>query len=147
MSLARTMWAILAVIVSACATTDYVGTTYPPTSNVDVYFRDADVKRAFSVMGTAKTEGTEYLTFEAMEEQLVKDAMAKGADGIIVDGMDTVTVGSTTTTSGKAKDKPSYVVTQDGKLKNVGGSGHYDEMSTTTDIRDHVLTARLIKYE
>lgn len=147
MYLAKTTCAVLFIFMSGCATTDYVGTTYPPTSNVDVYFRDADVKRDFSVMGTAKTEGTEYLTFEAMEEQLVKDAMAKGADGIIVDGMDTITVGSTTTTSGKAKDKPSYVVTQDGKLKNVGGSGHYDEMSTTTDIRDHVLTARLIKYD
>ncbi len=73
--------------------------------------------------------------------------MARGADAIVIDGMDTITVGSTTSTSGQSDDPPKYVVTQDGELKNVGGKGHYDAISTTSDIRDKVLSARLIKYQ
>ncbi len=144
-------WNLLSLLIlgmlTGCATTDYVGQTYPPTENVDIFFSTDDIPRQYTVMGTAKTEGTEYLTFEAIEQQLVKDAMARGADAIVIDGMETITVGSTTTTSGKSNDTPKYVVTQDGELKNVGGSGHYDAMSSTTDIRDKVLSARLIKYQ
>jgi hypothetical protein len=61
--------------------------------------------------------------------------------------MDTITVGSTSSTSGKSDGKPRYIMTDDGKIKNVGGDGHYNSISTTTDIRDKVIKARLIKYE
>ncbi len=139
-------WLIIGAL-AGCATTDYVGQSYPPTENVDIFFSTDDIERQYTVMGTAKTEGTEYLSFEAIEQQLVKDAMARGADAIVIDGMETITVGSTTTTSGQSDDPPKYVVTQDGELKNVGGKGHYDAISTTSDIRDNVLSARLIKYQ
>jgi hypothetical protein len=135
------------LLLVACATTDYVGETYTPTTHVDVFFDASEISRSFKTMGTAKTEGTEYLTFEVIEQQLVKDAMSKGADAIIIDGMDTIKVGSTSSTSGKSAGKPRYIVTEDGKLKNVGGDGHYSSISTTTDIRDKVIKARLIKYD
>lgn len=145
------LWIALSVLTCSalfgCATTDYVGQSYAPTEHVDIYFSTDDVERQFTVMGTAKTEGTEYLTFEAIEQQLVTDAMARGADAIVIDGMDTITVGSTSNTRGQSYEKPRYVVTQDGKIRNVGGTGHYDEISTTTDIRDKVMSARLIKYQ
>lgn len=138
---------VATMVLSACATTDYVGETYAPTTHVDVFFAESDVGRTYKTIGTARTEGTEYMTFETIEQQLVTDAMAKGADAVIIDGMETVTVGSTTTTNGTSQDKPRYVVTQDGKLKNVGGDGHYDSIATTTDVRDKVISARLIKYQ
>ncbi len=141
------LWVLMLGTLVGCATTDYVGQSYPPTDSVDIFFSADDIAREYIVMGTAKTEGTEYLTFEAIEQQLVKDAMARGADAIVIDGMETITVGSTTNVSGQSGDPPKYVVTQDGKLKNVGGEGHYDAISTTTDIRDKVLSARLIKYQ
>ncbi len=137
----------LLLLVVSCATTDYVGESYTPTTHVDIYFDAADVNRPFKTMGTAQTEGTEYLSFEAIQQQLVQDAMAKGADGIIIDGMDTIKVGESRSTSGKSDEGPRYVVTKDGKLKNVGGDGHYDSVSTTTDIRDKIIKAHLIKYQ
>lgn len=133
--------------LTACATTDYVGETYAPTTHVDIFFDASEISRSYKTMGTAQTEGTEYLTFEAIEQQLVTDAMAKGADAIIIQDMDTITVGSTSSTSGKSDQKPRYILTENGKLKNVGGDGHYDSISTTTDIRDKVIKARLIKYD
>jgi hypothetical protein len=42
-------------------------------------------------------------------------------------------------------EQPRYVLTEYGKLENVGGDGHYDSISTTTDIRDKVIRARLVK--
>jgi hypothetical protein len=106
-----------------------------------------DISRSYKTMGTAKTEGTEYLSFEVIEQQLVTDAMAKGADAIIIEGMDTITVGSTSSTSGNSYEQPRYILTEYGKLENVGGDGHYSSISTTTDIRDKVIKARLIKYD
>ena len=140
---------LLAFIVFSlvgCATTDYVGETYAPTSHVDVYFATTDIGRPYKVIGQSKTEGSEYMSFELMQEQLVKDAMAKGADAVLIGGMETVVTGSYTSTDGTAKENPRYVITKDGKVKNKGGSGHYNSISTTTDIRDHVLAAKMIKY-
>lgn len=64
-----------------------------------------------------------------------------------INDMDTITVGSTSSTSGKSNQQPRYIMTEYGKLENVGGDGHYDSISTTTDIRDKVIRARLIKYD
>ena len=64
-----------------------------------------------------------------------------------INDMETITVGSTSSTSGKSNQQPRHIMTEYGKLENVGGDGHYDSISTTTDIRDEVITARLIKYD
>ena len=139
--------ASLYLLLAACASTDYVGESYAPTTNVDVFFDAAEIKRSYTTMGTAKTEGSEYMSFEVIEQQLVQDAMAKGADAILIEGMDTITVGSTTYSSGDSEGGPRYVVTEKGKLKNVGGDGHYSAIATTTDIKDKVISARLLKYD
>ncbi|RLE17955.1 MAG: hypothetical protein DRJ65_22055 [Acidobacteria bacterium] len=136
----------VAFVAGACVTTDYMGKTYPPTSHADVFFKAEDVKHAYETMGRIEGETTEYMTFEVIEQQLIKEAMAKGADAILILGMDTKVVGSTSATSGKGWEDPKYVIDEDGDLKNVGGDGHYSAFSTSTDIRDKVVTAELLKY-
>lgn len=145
----KIFFAILAsaALLVGCATTDYVGKTYAPTTQVDVYFDRNDIKREYSVMGSALTEGTDYLTFETMQEQLIEDAKARGADGILIEGMETVKIGETTSTQGDSHKEPEYVATKDGKIKNVGGDGHYSSVATTTEIKDKVIRAKLIKYQ
>lgn len=140
---------VLTLFLTACATTDYVGQTYPPTTHADVYMDGSQVTREYTVMGQAKTEATEYMTFQDMQKQLVVDAMAKGADGIIITGMETIQVGSSSYTSGQSKgDSPEYYLTEEGKLetRNKGGDHSYTAATSTTQIRDHVLSAQLIKY-
>ncbi|CAA6691296.1 MULTISPECIES: hypothetical protein [unclassified Lentimonas] len=135
---------------AGCANTEYVGQTYSPTTHVDVYMSAGGVTRPHTQMGMAKTEATEYMSFEDMQQQLMRDAMAKGADGIIITGMQTVNVGSSSYTSGQnKKSDPEYYITEDGKLKerNKHSKGSYSEVSTTTQMRDHVLSAQLIKYQ
>jgi len=131
---------------AGCATTEYVGESYAATSHVDIYFDATDIDRPHKVMGQAKTEATEYMKFELIEQQLVKDAMAKGADAIVIEGMDTIVTGSFSSTSGDRDAKPKYIVTEDGELENIGGDGHYQSFSTTTQVKDNVITAKLIKY-
>lgn len=100
-------------------------------------------------MGRAETEATEYMSFQDMQTQLMQDAMAKGADGIIITGMKTINVGSSSYTSGQKEGEPEYYVTKDGKLKTRNkhsSSSSYSEVSSTSQIRDHVLSAQLIKY-
>lgn len=130
-----------------CASTEYVGETYAPTTNADIYMNASDVQRPYKVMGKAETEATEYMSFEAMQEQLKTEAMSKGADGIIITGMKTINVGSTSFTSGENTSEPEYYATVDGKLHvKDKANGSYSEVSTSTQIRDHVLSADLIKY-
>ena len=136
----------MAVLLLGCATTEYLGKSYAPTSHVDIYFATADIHRPYEVMGEAKTEGSEYMSFENIEQQLVKDAMARGADAVLIEGMDTVTVGSTTSTYGASKEKPKYVVDKDGNLKNIGGSGHYSTIASTNELKDKVIRSKLLKY-
>lgn len=136
----------LAIMLSGCATTEYLGKSYAPTSHVDIYFATSDIHRPYEVMGEAKTEGSEALSFESIEQQLVKDAMAKGADAVLIEGMDTIVVGATTSNQGTIKEKPRYVVDKNGKLKNVGGSDHYSGYTSTIEQRDKVISSKLLKY-
>lgn len=127
---------LASIFLAGCASTDYVGKTYPETTNVDVFFSAEDVEREYEVMGQAKTEGGEYMSFESMQKQLVKDAMKRGADAIIIEGLDTVVLATTTSTQGESTSKS-------GKSGEKTG---YTEYSSTSDIREKVITSRLLKY-
>jgi hypothetical protein len=130
-----------------CASTEYVGETYTPTTSVDVFMNENDVQKPYKVMGKAETEATEYMSFEDMQEQLKVDAMSKGADGIIITGMKTISVGSSSYTTGKTSSEPEMYATIDGELHVKNASdGTFSAVTTNVQIRDHVLSADLIKY-
>ena len=140
---------LLLCLLSGCANTEYVGKNYTPTTHVDLFMSTAEIPRFYSVMGKAQTEATEYMSYADMQQQLMRDAMAKGADAIVITGMQTINVGSSSYTSGQAKKSdPEYYLTESGKLKTrrKSGSNSYTEASTSTQIRDHVLSADLLKY-
>ncbi len=75
--------------------------------------------------------------------ELKKQAMARGADALIVEGVHTDTTGSYTNTYGKKE--PKWVVGQDGKIKSIGGSS--DGYTVTTDVKEKVMDAELVKYQ
>ena len=137
--------ALTASLLAGCVSTDYIGKTYAPTAHVDVFFHEEEISPPHELMGRIRAEAPDLLTFEQMEQQLVKEAMEHGADAIVILGMDTVEVGSTTNTSGSSA-QPHYVATTDGKLKQVGGHERWSSTAYTTVQKDKVLTATLIKY-
>ena len=113
---------------------------------MEIFFSTDEIKREYEVMGQIKAEAPEAVKFEAMENQLVKDAMEKGADAILIGELKTVEVGSVTSASGKTYGDAEYYLDKNMKLKKRGGSKHYTQLSTTTIVKNHVIDAKLLKY-
>ena len=134
-------------IAFGCTTTDYVGKTYSKTDRVEIFFNTDEIKRPYEVMGQIKAEAPEAVRFEDMEKKLVEDAMARGADAILIGELKTVEVGSVSSTSGKNYGDPHYYLDKNMKLKKKGGSAHYSQLTATTIVKDHVIDAKLLKYK
>ena len=138
---------ISCAMVISCTTTDYVGKTYSKTDRVEIFFNTDEIKQEYEVMGQIKAEAPEAVRFEDMEKKLVEDAMARGADAILIGELKTVEVGSVSSASGKTYGDPHYYLDKNMKLKKKGGSDHYSQLSITTIVKDHVIDAKLLKYK
>ena len=138
---------ISCAMVISCTTTDYVGKTYSKTDRVEIFFNTDEIKLEYEVMGQIKAEAPEAVRFEDMEKKLVEDAMARGADAILIGELKTVEVGSVSSASGKTYGDPHYYLDKNMKLKKKGGSDHYSQLSITTIVKDHVIDAKLLKYK
>jgi hypothetical protein len=123
----------LSALMASCTTTDYLGKTYPPTRHVDVFFSPQDVKRAYEVMGEIRAEGDDIVSYEAMQQKLVQEAMRKGADAILIEKLDMTETGYTTVEN-KTKEQQ--------KRKTSSSTA----TSTTYIEKDRLITGRLLKY-
>ncbi len=133
-------------MLSGCVTTDYVGKSYAQTTKVDLFFSESEITRPHEIMGSIRAEGPDLMSFEDMEQELVKQAMLKGADALLIGEMDKINVGSSTTSTGEGAGDPEYYLDDNMKLKKRGGSDKWSSSSYTTETIDKVLTAKLIKY-
>jgi hypothetical protein len=137
--------ASLAALLCGCVNTDYVGESYPPTSQVDVYYSMEDVNRPHVVMGKITASAMDGWDSNAMVEELKSQAMARGADALVIMDVHTETVGSYTSNYGDSSDD-KWVVTEDGKLKH-RGSSNTSSTSITTDTKEKIMDAELLKYQ
>lgn len=80
---------VLVLFISACARVEYVGRSYNPTFQVDLYFSKDDIKKDYEVMGRAISHGTD-LDMEKLQEALIKEARQRGADGIIISDVERI---------------------------------------------------------
>lgn len=132
------MWFVILAILGppGCVTVDYVGRSYPPTANVDVYMSAADVKRPYETIGQARAE-VDAMPFtnnaRALQDKLVVEARSRGANGVILGDLDRRTVNQMTQTTGQA--------TKHGKKKI-----DYTETSTTSSDELVELRGTLIRY-
>jgi hypothetical protein len=74
----------------------YYGRSYQPTQNVDIFFRESDVKEANEIMGKVTLEMSAKKSSDKVQSKLMKRAMDKGADAIIFDDISLTNTGSTT---------------------------------------------------
>ena len=81
------MLATLALLATSCATLDYVGETADPTSQVDLFFDEADVPRRYRVMGQMLASGDQFISAGRISERILAQAREKGADGVIILGI------------------------------------------------------------
>ena len=72
--------------LSACASSNYIGDTYPATRNVDVYYATKDVKREYKVIGHISASAS--VDEKAAKDRIIAKAQMVGADAIIITGLD-----------------------------------------------------------
>lgn len=131
------MWLLILANLglAGCVTVDYVGRSYPPTENVDVYLSAADVKRPYETIGQARAE-VDAMPFtdnaKALQDKLVGEARSRGANGVILGDLDRRTGNQVTQTTGQAKKHG----------KKIG----YSETSTTSSDELVELRGTLIRY-
>ena len=127
----------LLLLFAGCTKIDYVGEEYAPTSTVDLYFADADVGRDYKVMGHLVATAGDIVSAEKMQKKVMQKAREKGADGVIILGLDRYTAGQSTNYSEKS-------VTEDKKNKTqttTTGS------SSTSSEEKKEIRATFIKYK
>ncbi len=101
----------VAVLAAGCATIDYVGATYSPTTHVDIFFSESDVPHPFVVMGKVLASGSQFTSAEQLNRALIARAREKGADAVIVHEVsrtpmsDAKQITETTTVSGSGDEK------------------------------------------
>ncbi len=123
------------VTLSSCGvTTSYIGKSYAPTNNVDVFVDWKDIPRNYESMGYIDATPQSFSSIQKAQEEIEKIAKQKGADAIILGGVEVTHV------------NPSVQTTEDIQKKESGG---YTKISTTTHTANSLQTlkATFIKYK
>ena len=89
--------ALFVLFVAACAKIDYIGQSYPPTTHVDLYFSEEDIRQDYRVMGHVIAQANEGISIESLQKKLEEKAREQGADGIVIHEFDRIQTGETTT--------------------------------------------------
>ncbi len=73
------------LIISCSPQINYLGSNYPPTQDVDIFFDEQDIQKDYKVMGMMKNEGSEMELddTESVKNAMIKKAKSVGADAIL----------------------------------------------------------------
>jgi hypothetical protein len=125
---------LLVIAMGACSKSsfDYLGKSYPPTTNPEIFFRDQDVPDNYEVMGKVMAEVPYSKKLDYVQKKIEAVARENGADAILFSEVDIRKTGSKSAGGGVSKR---------GKV-NVGGGG-----SSTSYTEMKSLQATLLKYK
>ena len=77
---------LVGLLAIGCAEVDYVGESFKPTTNIDLYFSKEDIEKEYTVMGHAIGSG--IYDSNAIQKALIEEAKEKGADAVLITGID-----------------------------------------------------------
>ena len=77
---------LVTLLAVGCASVNYVGKSFDPTTSVDVYFSKEEIKKEYTVIGHAISSST-WVSNEKLQENLIEEAKRKGADAILITGL------------------------------------------------------------
>ena len=124
--------ALAALLLSACAHVDYVGRSYPPTQKVDLFFDEREVEASYDVMGQVIARANDLVSAEKLQAKIMQKAQDRGADAVVITGMDRYKTGESTTYNESTKERRRGTVTE--------GS------STTSSQNEKQIRAIFLKY-
>jgi hypothetical protein len=73
-------------LVFGCATVNYVGNSFGPTTSIDTYFSEDEITQEYTVIGHAIGSGV-WASSDVIQAKLIEEAKLKGADAILITGM------------------------------------------------------------
>jgi hypothetical protein len=125
----------LLVSVTSCSKSsfDYLGKSYPPTTNPEIFMRDQDVRQNYEVMGKVTAEVPYNKKLKYIQNKVMTLASQQGADGVIFSDVDIRRTGYTSASGGASTG---------GRKGRVGGS-----VSKVNDSEVKHVEAVLIKYK
>lgn len=123
---------LAALLLTACAHVDYVGRSYNPTSHVDLFFDEHEVREPYDVMGQVIASANDLVSAEKLQAKIMQKAQDKGADAVVITGMDRYKSGESTTYNESTKERRRRTETS--------GS------STTTNMNEKEIRALFLKY-
>ena len=77
---------LVTLLAIGCANVNYIGKSFEPTTNVDLYFSKEDIEKEYTVMGHAVGDGTS--DSNEIQKALIEEAKEKGADAVLITGID-----------------------------------------------------------
>ena len=97
----------LLLLTPACAHVDYIGRTYAPTSNVELFFTENDVSAPYEVMGRVNARANDIVSAEKLQKKIMEKARANGADAVVILGFERYKTGEHTSYNETTKEKRS----------------------------------------
>ena len=70
-----------------CAEVNYIGQTYEPTDEVQIFFDEKLIEYEYTIIGQAIGTGSWFVSNGKIQDKLVQTARRKGADAIIITGL------------------------------------------------------------
>ena len=77
---------LVTYFVFGCASVDYVGKSFNPTTSIDTYFSEDEKEREYTIIGYAIGSGV-WVSSEKIQAKLIKEAKIRGADAVLITGI------------------------------------------------------------
>ena len=75
------------LLTIGCASVNYVGKSFDPTTNVDLYFSKEEIKNEYTIIGHAIGSGKSFVSNDKILKKLIEEARSKGADAVLITGV------------------------------------------------------------
>lgn len=109
MKISKPLLLLSLLILSSCGNKIiYFGREYPETTQVDIYFREGDVKEPNEIMGKLTYEVSAKKSSDKVQQRIIDRAKKKGSDAIIFEDIALTTTGSATGTTGAGAGKKGF---------------------------------------
>jgi hypothetical protein len=127
--------AIVITLLASCSKSsfDYLGKSYPPTANPEIFMRDQDISRDYEVMGKVMAEVPYNKKLKYIQNKVMNLAAQNGADAVLFSDVNIRSTGYTRATGTAGSG---------GKKGFFGGSA-----SKVSDNEMKSVEAVLIKYK
>ncbi len=79
---------ILSILVFGCAHVNYVGKSFDPTNQVDIFYSKEEITTEYNVIGHAIGGGQLFISTDKIKRKLIQEAKSQGADAILISGID-----------------------------------------------------------